>query len=422
FKEILEKEDVSTYVPVQPSEMKKLEKHFPNQLDVMRSKIRTKVLEPFPNELVIFKEGENLFEDTKVFLLEAKEEFAVTLNLLPRGTRYESITTSIRDTNEKREKKIEDWVIHALDWNKIYLELVAYKHEKGWNNIIFTPEHLKAIISGKYYILFCDNEKIVNPTSFKDLMTTNEIVLTILKKYVENFYLHKYQEWEKQINISLDTLKANDETILKEYTLLVKDKAPPDTQLENHIEYVEFQRSLFTPLIIKDERGIVITIPEGLNLGEKEFIKDIHQYIQNNEPNVNIYLLRNYPRRGVGFFNNVSFYPDFIMWVLENDTQKVIFIDPKGLVFFDIDHPKLKLHQHLKELYEKRFKKEKPEVKFDALIISTTPFDTFKSIQRMQSLKEEDALEKYHILFQRSSSDRKNENYIEMLFKYIRRI
>ena len=53
---------------------------------------------------------------------------------------------------------------------------------------------------------------------------------------------------------------------------------------------------------------------------------------RNNFADVEIYLLRNLPKSGVGFqLQWASFYPDFIMWIKNGKKQSIVFIDPKGL-------------------------------------------------------------------------------------------
>ena len=43
-------------------------------------------------------------------------------------------------------------------------------------------------------------------------------------------------------------------------------------------------------------------------------------------------LLRNLSKgRGVGFFEAGNFHPDFILWLVEEGRQQVIFVDPKGI-------------------------------------------------------------------------------------------
>src|SRR4030042_1375852 len=49
--------------------------------------------------------------------------------------------------------------------------------------------------------------------------------------------------------------------------------------------------------------------------------------------NIEICLLRNLPKTGVGMFTRSGFYPDFIFWIRNKKTKavRVVFLDPHGL-------------------------------------------------------------------------------------------
>jgi len=49
--------------------------------------------------------------------------------------------------------------------------------------------------------------------------------------------------------------------------------------------------------------------------------------------NLEVFLLRNLPRIGVGFFRRSGFYPDFILWITSRvaERTRVLFIEPHGL-------------------------------------------------------------------------------------------
>ena len=66
------------------------------------------------------------------------------------------------------------------------------------------------------------------------------------------------------------------------------------------------------------------TVPPFLKASEKHFVEDLHTYVcQNGEMSLasrKIFLLRNQSRgKGIGFYQNEGFYPDFILWIIEGD-------------------------------------------------------------------------------------------------------
>lgn len=77
------------------------------------------------------------------------------------------------------------------------------------------------------------------------------------------------------------------------------------------------------------------TVPVKLNQGETEFLEHLRVYLKSMETDFagkEVFVLRNLSRRGVGFFiESSSFYPDFILWVVEGNRQRILFLDPKGI-------------------------------------------------------------------------------------------
>jgi hypothetical protein len=56
------------------------------------------------------------------------------------------------------------------------------------------------------------------------------------------------------------------------------------------------------------------------------------------------------PLQGIGFFDAGNFFPDFIIRLVDGDTQYVSFLDPKGLGRVGIEDPKVNFYQTIKQL------------------------------------------------------------------------
>ena len=82
--------------------------------------------------------------------------------------------------------------------------------------------------------------------------------------------------------------------------------------------------------------------------------------------------------KGIGFFEDSGFYPDFILWVTEGDKQRLVFIEPHGMLYEDHPdkNPKIDLHKRLQtQLADARKKSKNRNLLLDAFIISQTPYD-----------------------------------------------
>ena len=186
-----------------------------------------------------------------------------------------------------------------------------------------------------------------------------------------------------------------------------------------------YHNHLYQPLLINENDDITL-IPSGLNEGEAKFVDDLATYLTQNPVNgKKIYLLRNSTKsRGIGFYAENSFYPDFVMWIKSSTEQEIVFIDPKGLTHIELDREKdeqkLSLHKHLKNEIQPRLKNDK--VTLDAYTISVTEWTTVKTISGLNLSIPEFARE-HHILFQykdRIQGRRTiNQTYVNTLFENI---
>ena len=98
---------------------------------------------------------------------------------------------------------------------------------------------------------------------------------------------------------------------------------------------------IYNPLLrevrnnVDGEKDLKIT-PDKLNAGEKKFVQDCANYFKDNKDfkDYEIYLMRNVETlKSIGIYLNDDsqvFYPDFILWMIKDDTIYINFIDPKG--------------------------------------------------------------------------------------------
>jgi hypothetical protein len=414
FREVIEREDVQAYQEIP---------------------LKTEPITPFPQYLKILKpKGETLFSK-ETFILQPEDGVEARVDLLPRGVVIDGREEQTIDTTNIHPNFIDKKLLDLLDWNEILFSILKYKNEKGWFNFIVTKENLKRIVYQQKYQLFCPDTYLHNPSSnFSETYERiTNLVTLILKKYFERFYAHKRNAWEKD-KFKVDTLQETDENILKEYKLQI---AEDDQKLIEEIKKLKetkeifttkgtitlsnayFQNHLYQPLLIRPNTNKIKTIPVGLNEGEAKFVEDLSNYLKTNPNNLRdceIYLLRNLTRsKGIGFFQTSTFYPDFILWIIKDKKQKIIFIDPKGLTFIrDLEHPKLNLHKYLKNEIQKTL--DDPQVKLDAFIVSYTPCNKVEQMFRNYHVGRIELETDKHILFQYEKEGIHNPTYIEKMF------
>ncbi|MGB9621951.1 MAG: restriction endonuclease subunit R, partial [Brevinematia bacterium] len=140
---------------------------------------------------------------------------------------------------------------------------------------------------------------------------------------------------------------------------------------------VYFDRHLYLPILLQDEKFEKMT-PSGLVESEEKFIKGLREYLKSNQEkfkHCEVYLLRNFPKTGVGFqLHWHGFYPDFIMWLKDGDKQTIVFIDPKGLEHTrGLDDEKIQFSKEIKEL-ERELNENNITLK--SFILSNTVYQT----------------------------------------------
>lgn len=341
------------------------------------------------------KEGYN-FQDDRFIQLIVNKDIDVTIYLRPK---LEQLSSSSKQKQEEviDEQKyylddVEEAVFNYVDWDKLYLEMVNYKKQRQFSNLLINKEILKKVIENKLYTLYC-NKSTLTVNSFAELAEIEDIISKILKKYISQFYQSQRLAYEnthlKYIPLSREdgnfqdyvvkVEKKNKKLIKEIKDLIDKQDEIYDERLEGieSIPNVYFDRHLFQPLLVQS--GKLKSTPLGLNKDEKVFIEDLKEFfIQNKDSSdledKEIYILRNLTRgKGVGFYAAGNFYPDFILWIKDGKKQYINFIDPKGILMLHyLENPKIKLYEILDNIQDDLKETVDDEVILNSFIISNT--------------------------------------------------
>ena len=329
------------------------------------------------------------------------------------------------------ERKIKKESLELVDWEKIYLELLEYKQEKQFHNLVFDTQTLRTIMdpTQELYGLTVMAESEVNPTSLEEVIRLEELVITLLRKYIAKFYRIIQQQWSSN-RMKLKTLDENDANFTDWRVYIPRDEAQElEPQIQNLIESGEIygpnvtdlpnaynDRHLYQPLLaITNANDSWRTTPPALEESEQQFVKDLRNYVrQQREEHLSekeIFLLRNQSRgKGIGFYQNEGFYPDFILWITEGAKQRIVFIEPHGMVHDAINehNEKITLFKRLRTLSHERFRGE--HVQMDSFIISKTDFQV---LRRRDGMERPEFAEEWHILFRKDD----DPTYLSPIFR-----
>jgi len=362
----------------------------------------------------------------------------VVLNWYPRITAMKSRGLADGDeTAASHETHLTARHVACLDIDRLYFELERFKAERGWYNLNLTRGSICELLADQsWYRLLIPPEEL-QFDSWEKTRLWEEIALALLKKYVERYYTFRKRQWELP-HLEYQDLLPNDPNLLgvgsepdDPYYRILIDQSQEDivARLEELKQLIErgdfkpwefrsikaiwFGRHLYQPLLYAGEKVVEIS-PVPLNAGERRFVEDLKRFHDNDGgffEGKELYLLRNLSKgRGVGFFEAGNFHPDFILWVLIEGRQHVVFVDPKGIRNLGPTDPKIRFYQTVKEI-EQRL--GDPNVILHSFIISNTSSHTMRKLWNLDKR----ALTARNILFQEDDQD----TYIrDMLSKVVK--
>lgn len=345
----------------------------------------------------------------------------VSLNWYPRVKAVRARGIAVEDDHaDLNSAKLTKQHVALLDLDAVYFELLRFKAERGWNNLNITRGGIGDLLSnGDWYDLQIPASEMAFD-SFERVRLWQELAISLLKKYCERYYTFRKKEWELP-HLEYQLLSPDDPNFAGYsdgdeahfYRVLV-DQSREDiiADIERLKEAIEakdlakaqfgpvsalwFDRHLYEPLLHLSGGGEVVIKPISLNAGERRFVESLRQYWTRHgeeHKGKELYLLRNRSQGGgVGFFEAGNFHPDFMLWVAEGNRQRIVFIDPKGLLNVGPEDPKVRFCETIKEI-EGRLADE--AVTLDSFIISTTP----APLVRNRWGKTDEWLAARHILF-----------------------
>ena len=320
-----------------------------------------------------------------------------------------------------------------LDWERLYLDMLEFKEERGFHNLIIRPDHPRQILGTKepkLYGLVCD-ESLLRPTRTEHAARLQNLMAGVLKKYVESFYRKQQQRWDSS-KMVYEPLKKDDANF-QDYLVRVpkSDKGLIQTvneaiaewkkamkRLSTNLPNIHFDRHLYQPLLIS-KGARTRAVPPALNDSERHFLADLIELCRTSPPLLKgkeLFLLRNLSRgKGIGFFEDNGFYPDFLLWVIEGAKQRLVFVEPHGMNMEE--HPttnrKVNLHTRLADqLPDARKKSANNNLVLDSFIISATPYDDLRKKHGPEWDKPRYA--DAHVLF---FGDHGDTSYLETIIK-----
>jgi hypothetical protein len=381
---------------------------------------------------------ESTFQDGETCVLAVDEKAAVRHDI---SARIETIVGSggtIHDggTAGGVARTIPRETLALLDWQQIHNEVVTYRETAGYRNLLIPSGAARAIMDARdpaMYALIAPVE-VFRPDRFEGIKALEAVVAEVLKRYMDSYYRLAQRGWDAA-HLEYRTLTVR-ESNFEDYAVRVPKSNPElvekirkliDERVKRLRDAVQelpnlyFDRHIYQPLLVQPSDDIS-TSPPGLNAGEKQFVEDLRHCCSTEKDGAlkgrQIFLLRNLAMgKGIGFFESAGFYPDFIVWVKSDKTQRIIFVEPHGMIHETMPQANEKVGLHRKlQADTGTALKNLPGVSVDAFVVSRTPYDTLRKkwIHDDGSAWSRKECATEHVLFPERDS---NYDYIEEILR-----
>ena len=348
-------------------------------------------------KLIRLKEGVKYeYSDHRPVLPNPEDAGILPVVEMDLHSRLQAVTSSNVASSGDAERppvKLDPRHVALFDRTRIRDTLTRHKQRVGWHNLVIRAETVDRLVEDDgWYVLHAPPERM-QAKGIQDVRALEAIAVDLLIEYANKFWRQQRRQWEHE-HMEVVTLDEDDPNKIPEYRLsidaaetrLIEDlRALKRTfREEGHrrrlkLGVLKVNAHAYFPLLYAD-KGCKVTIePVALDRNEKRVVEALDALAGRADPCLRdreLYLIRNLTRRrGVSFFDDYMYYPDFIVWLIDDDSQHVIFLDPKGLVRYGPkEREKVKLHADIKQI-EERIQVSDPDLHLHAYVLSVTSPD-----------------------------------------------
>ena len=395
----------------------------------------------------VLPEGSD-FETDANFVLDPGTMTPVTVDRATRALSWESGASGQETTTGSAgyERAAAEMPLGLVDWEDAYLDLIAHRSAKGMRPLaIPRADALRAVVENAPVTVSAD-EHVFVPRNWHDREELQTTVHTVLRRCADRCWQSERQRWEgermnyREVDKTDPNLLLNvdpalamtpdaeshyvvsvphaDASLRERIEELIKQQGKLHEQELGVLARIHFDRHLYQPLLIQGSNPDVKVSPPPLNESETRLVRDLRTFWKERgsqlHPESELFLLRNQGRgRGVGFsLEGTGFYPDFILWMISGDRQRVVFVEPHGMIHAKAyeEDEKARLHERLPSLAEGIMRRSgvTGEVSLDSFIVSATGYDELRPRYGASWTMKEFA--ERHILFPDGTGE-----YLEML-------
>ena len=255
----------------------------------------------------------------------------------------------------------------AFDVEAVYQHALEYKRQRGWHHLSVQRSGIAALLPKHIVVLAAERIAPAGPWRPDLRAQLRAGMNVVVERAMKRVFYAANQRYEmgvlearpltaKHANLAFG---AEDGSDVGRFRIRVARTREPAIRklveavvagqdaekLVPEMPRFYWDAHLFEPLPMArpDEDGPSLEVrPTALVKGEQAFVRDlkawwVREHATPAWQGTSLYVLRNLPRSGVGFYENAGFYPDFLIWLVRGDRQMLGFVDPKGLVHWNDD-------------------------------------------------------------------------------------
>ena len=312
----------------------------------IRPPVEVPLLQLFPEiaELPVPRTRAGYTAASESWTLGVEPYLVLRVDLAPRAAGMVAGVAREVDAGEAVQVDFRDKLVEALvDMDVLYAALLAHKRRRGYGNLRIPRTVLPDVL--RACTLRMRSEDSRNPERVQ------EAALRVLTIYVDRWIARHEREAESRNLMPAPlavreriplyhTVRVASEERLAELHTLISDPAALHSTSRDSLPRLHMERHLWTPLLLEptgEDAEVLQLSPPGLKSGEERFLKNLHAFWEENRgapglADCDLYVLRNAPGSGVGFFRRSGFFPDFIVWLVSpGGGTRVRFVEPHGM-------------------------------------------------------------------------------------------
>lgn len=322
----------------------------------------------------------------------------VRLNWLPKiqglAGENKKITKSVAEAGELPEQKFKPIHIALLDFDALLFGLESYKATHGLDRLHARRESIRGLFEHSDWYELLATASDMDATRYENRVQWQRMAQQMLNQYAARLYAFTRSSWEApyieigEVGVedlvagyTIETTDAAGGDGIEQVAGLVEDlkaalrenRLAPWSHQDGRWKTVPFGGHVYQPLLHVGKGAIIRISPVALDQHESKFVEDLATWCGKNK-GVDVFLLRNQAKTGLGFFQAANFFPDFLMWVRRDGVEHLSFVDPKGLTRFDPSDPKIRFAMQDIPKLQSIIDRKKGDLRLSAFIVSNTPF------------------------------------------------